>query len=431
MMQTKLNLITNLASKDRTFKFNNLIHLINADNLKECFSELKKNKAVGVDGMSVEEYGTDLDQNVDQLMTRMKAWQYRPQPVRRVFIKKSNGKSRPLGIPSVEDKMVQLCIKRILDAIFEVDFLNTSYGFRKGKSCHQALNRVDKILMQKPVNFVIDADIRGFFDNVDHKKMRNCLEERISDKFFLRLMVRMLKNGVIEEGKFMRPEKGTPQGAVLSPVLSNIYLHYAVDIWLNREIKRNAVGYVEIVRYCDDFVIMAEREEESKWIMEQLIKRLGKCGLELSSEKSKIVKFGRRSGNDRGRTFDFLGFTHFNDKTRKGYYKVGRKTERKKLNKSLTEMNIWLKAIRNTAKAKYWWKTLVSKMRGYIQYFGVSGNMRSLKSYYVVVIKLVKKWMNRRSQKKKLNWDRFRLYLSRHPLPKPRIYHDLYTLCSY
>ena len=430
-MQTKLNLITNLARKDRKLKFNNLIHLINGNNLKQCFRELKKNKAIGLDGVTVEEYGMELDKNVLLLLERMKQWKYRPQPVRRVYIEKSNGKLRPLGIPSVEDKMVQMCIKKILGAIFEVDFLDTSYGFRAGRSCHQALNRVDKIIMQKPVNYVIDADIKGFFDNVDHKLMRSCLEQRISDKFFLRLMVRMLKNGVFEEGRFMEPEKGTPQGAVLSPVLSNIYLHYAVDIWLNRDIKRVANGYVETVRYCDDFVIMVEKEEDSKWIMEKLSERLSRCNLELSAEKSKIVGFGKNSGNGRDRTFDFLGLTHFNDKTRKGYYKVGRKTARKKLNKSLKELNIWLKSIRNMVKVEEWWKVLVSKMRGHFQYYGVSGNMSSLKRFYFVAINLAKKWLNRRSQKKRFNWDRFILYLSRHPLPKPRIYHDLYTLYGY
>jgi len=427
-MQTKLNLITNLARKDRGLKFNNLIHLINADNLKQCFRELKKNKASGIDEVTVEEYGMGLDKNVELLLERMKQWKYRPQPVRRVYIEKSNGKLRPLGIPSVEDKMVQMCIKKILEAIFEVDFLDTSYGFRSGRSCHQALNRVDKITMQRPVNYVIDADIKGFFDNVDHKLMRNCLEQRISDKFFLRLMVRMLKNGVFEEGRCMKPEKGTPQGAVLSPVLSNIYLHYAVDIWLNRDIKRDANGYVEIVRYCDDFVIMVEKEEDSEWIMEKLAERLSRCNLQLSAEKSKIVKFGRNSSSGMGNTFDFLGFTHFNDKTRKGYYKVGRKTARKKLNKSLKEMNTWLKAIRNTVKVEEWWKVLESKMRGHLHYYGVSGNMPSIKKFYFIVIRLVKKWLNRRSQKRKFNWDRFKLYLQRHPLPKPRIYHNFYTL---
>jgi group II intron reverse transcriptase/maturase len=427
-MQTKLSLITDLARKDRSLRFNNLIHLINANNLKQCFSELKKGKATGLDRVSVEEYGQRLDENVELLMGRMKQWKYRPQPVRRVYIEKSDGSKRPLGIPSVEDKMVQMCIKKILDAIFEVDFLDTSYGFRAGRSCHQALDRVDKIIMQKPVNYVIDADIKGFFDDVDHKLMRSCLEQRISDKFFLRLMVRMLKNGVFEEGRYMKPEKGTPQGAVLSPVLSNIYLHYGLDVWLHKDIKRKTNGYVEMVRYCDDFVIMVEKEEDTKWIMEELAERLSRCNLELSLEKSKIVRFGRNSGSGRGRTFDFLGFTHFNDKTRKGYYKVGRKTVGKRLNKSLKEMNMWLKAVRNMLRVEDWWKILESKMRGHFQYYGVSGNMPWIKKFYSGVIRMVKKWLNRRSQKRSYNWEEFKLYLQRHPLPKPKIYHDLYTL---
>jgi len=219
-MQTKLNLITELARKDRRLKFNNLLHLINADNLKYCFKGLKRDKAVGIDGVKVEEYEQELDKNIGNLLERMKKWKYRPQPVKRIYISKSNGKKRAIGIPTVEDKLVQMCIKKILDAIYEVDFLDTSYGFRVNRSYHQALNRVNKIIMQRPVNYVIDADIKGFFDNVDHKLMRKCLGERISDRMFLRLMVRMLKNGAIEEGVIMQPEKGTPQGAVLSPVLS-------------------------------------------------------------------------------------------------------------------------------------------------------------------------------------------------------------------
>jgi group II intron reverse transcriptase/maturase len=431
MMQTKLNLITKNAREDRGMKFNNLIHLINEENLKQCFKELKKNKAVGIDEVTLEEYGAELETNVRDLIERMKQWKYRPQPVKRVYIEKSNGKLRPLGIPTVEDKLVQMCVKKILEAIYEVDFLDNSYGFRPGKSCHQALDRVDKIIMQKPVNWVIDADIRGFFDNVDHKLMRKCLEQRISDRSFLRLMVRMLKNGVFEEGKVMTPEKGTPQGAVLSPILANIYLHYALDMWLRGVIKKEARGYVEMVRYCDDFVIFAEKESEVEWLMQKLEERLKRCALELSKEKSAIVQFGRNSGKGRGMTFNFLGFTHFNDQTRKGYYKVGRKTEKKRLNKSLKEMNLWLKRVRNLVEAKEWWKTLVSKMRGHFQYYGVSGNMASISKYYFIAVRLVKKWLNRRSQKKKYNWERFNEYLQRHPLPRPKIYHNLYTLYGF
>ena len=431
MMQTKLNLIMKKAGADRSMKFNNLIHLINEENLKWCFKELKKDKAAGVDNVTLAEYGKELDKNVKELVERMKQWKYRPQAVKRVYIKKSNGKLRPLGIPTVEDKLVQMCMKKILEAIYEVDFLDMSYGFRPGKSCHQAIDRVDKIIMQNKVNCIIDADIKGFFDNVDHKLMRKCLEQRISDQNFLRLMVRMLKNGIFEEGKVMVPEKGTPQGAVLSPVLANIYLHYGLDVWMRRVVKKKTQGFVDIVRYCDDFVIFVESREDAERIMRELEDRLKRCGLELSQEKSKIVRFGRNTGNARGQTFDFLGFTHFNDKTRKGYYKVGRKTEKKRLNRAIKETNIWLKNVRNRLKAKIWWKTLESKIRGHFQYYGVSGNMISLHKFYFTVVRLVKKWLNRRSQKRKYNWERFKEYLQRHPLPKPKIYHNLYTLYGF
>jgi len=427
-VQTKLNLISEKARGNKELKFNNLIHLLKEKNLAECYKELKRDKAVGVDGISYEGYGKELEKNLKDLVSRMKAWKYRPKPVRRVYIEKGNGKKRPLGIPSIEDKVVQMGIKKILEAIYEADFLSFSYGFRPGKSCHQALDRLDKKVMRNPVRYVIDADIRGFFDNIDHKWMRRCLEERISDKNFLRLMVRVLKGGVMEEGVYTESEKGTPQGAVLSPILANIYLHYILDVWFVRVIMKECEGYIGMVRYADDFIICVELKEDVERIMQGLKERLSKFGLELSEEKSKVVQFGRKADNTRGNTFDFLGFTHFNDKTMRGNYKVGRKTSKKRFRRAVTEMNQWLKNVRNTAKAEVWWKVLISKIRGHFQYYGVSGNMMWLKKFYSIVVRLVKKWLNRRSQKRKYNWKKYGEYLLRHPLPLPKIYHNLYTL---
>lgn len=430
-VETKLNLITKKAKESKKLKFNNILHLLKERNLAECFKELKRGKAVGVDGVSLEEYEKELDKNLEDLVKRMKAWEYKPKPVRRVYIEKGNGKKRPLGIPSVEDKVVQMGIKKILEAIFEVDFLDFSYGFRPGRSCHQALNRHDKMIMKNRVNYVIDADIRGFFDNIDHKWLRRCLEERISDRNFLRLMIRVLKGGVMEEGIYINSEKGTPQGAILSPILANIYLHYILDLWILRVVKKECKGYVGIVRYADDFIICVEREEEAESIMNGLRERLSKFGLELSEEKVKVVRFGRKAEKTRGNTFDFLGFTHFNDRTRRGNYKVGRKTDRKRFRKAVTEMNQWLKKVRNTVKVKEWWKILISKIRGHLRYYGISGNMLWLKKYMYIVTKLVFKWLNRMSQKRKYNWKSYNEYLSKHPLPKPRIYFNLYTLYGY
>jgi len=402
-------------------------------NLKECFYLLKKDKATGTDGISFEEYEQNLTQNLEKLVFRMKQFSYRPQPVKRVYIPKSNGKRRPLGIAALEDKIVQMCITRILVAIYENDFVDSSYGFRPKRSCHDALLSLNQMIMENPVNHVIDADIKGFFDNVSHKWMRRCLEERIGDKNFLRLIVRFLKSGIIEQGKYFDTEKGTPQGGILSPVLANIYLHYVLDLWIERSVKRETDGYVGFVRYADDFIICVQYKEDSRNILDGLMKRLMKFDLELSMEKTKVIEFGRYATENakvkgkKPKSFDFLGFAHFCDKTRKGAFKVGRKTSRKKFSQKAREMNQWLKSVRNVAKPMEWWKILSAKLRGHFQYYGVSGNYRGIMKYYTLTIRLIYKWLNRRSQKNSFNWDGFNKYLQRHPLPKPKIHHNFYT----
>lgn len=426
-----------IAEKDRKHKFNNLIHMLNETGLKECFYLLKKDKATGIDGVTFKEYEQNLDANITDLVARMKRFSYRPQSVRRVYIPKANGKLRPLGIPSLEDKIVQMGIARILTAIFETDFVDFSYGFRPGKNCHQALDRLDKIIMQNPINYVIDADIKGFFDNVDHSWLRRCLEERISDQKLIRYIVRFLKAGVMEDGKWYETEKGTPQGGIISPILANIYLHYALDLWLSKVIKRRCRGIVIMIRYADDFIICVQYQDEAEWILIELRKRLAKFGLELAADKTKIISFGRfavenaKKKGQRAGTFNFLGFTHFCDKTRTGKFKVGRTTDRKKLRAKLKAMNDWLKAIRNVAAVKEWWTTLGAKLSGHFQYYGVSGNFRGIKRFYFLTIRMVFKWLNRRSQKKSYNWVSFTKYLTRYPLPKPKISHNFYTLYSY
>lgn len=435
-METQLTLISERAAKERRCLFNNLAHLLNEQNLKECFYMLKRDKASGIDGMSCAEYEKDLRRNLAGLVGRMKRQAYKPQPVRRVYIEKANGKLRPLGIPAVEDKIVQMGMKRILEAIYEQDFLDCSWGFRPGRSCHQALNRLDKVIMSKPVNYVIDADIQGFYDNLDHEWMIRCLGQRISDRNFLRLIKRFLKAGVMEEGEWQESDKGTPQGGVLSPVLANVYLHYALDLWLEKRIKRRYEGLVEIVRYCDDFIICVQHKHEAEQLMRELCERLRQFGLEVSAEKTRLIEFGRyaeqnarrRGGKPGG--FSFLGFTHYCDRTRKGAFKVGRKTDGKKLRAKIKEMNVWLKAIRNRYQVREWWQVLRAKLNGHYRYYGVSGNYRSIRSYYWETTDLVFKWLNRRSQRKSMNWASFGKYLARFPLPRPRIYHNLYTLSS-
>ena len=322
-------------------------------------------------------------------------------------------------------------VKKILEAIYEVDFLDFSYGFRPNKSCQGALDRLDKMIAGNKVNYIIDADIKGFFDNVNHNWMVKCLEQRVSDKSLIRLIVRILKGGVMEEGNFSQSEKGTPQGGILSPLLANIYLHYVLDLWLEKVVKKNCKGFVGIVRYADDFVICVQSEIDAKRILSALRKRMCRFGLELAEEKTKIIGFGRKVSKDDDETFNFLGFTHFNDKTRRGNYKVGRKTEKKRFTKALKEMNSWLRSVRNAVKVSEWWSTLKAKLRGYYAYYGVSGNMRWLNKYKRLVEKQVFKWLNRMRQKRQYSWNWFIEYRDRFPLPKPKIYCNLYYSYSY
>ncbi|MCD4808833.1 MAG: group II intron reverse transcriptase/maturase [Methanosarcinales archaeon] len=432
--QKAIQVIALKAEEDPECKFTSLVHLLTEDFLKECFRELKRRKSPGIDGVTVNEYEEQLDENLASLVAKLKGKQYNPQPVLRVYIPKPNGDKRPLGIPTVEDKIVQMALKKILEAIFEQDFIDTSYGFRPNRSCHDALEEIDKIIMTGPVNFVVDMDISKFFDTVDHKQLMECLRHRVVDSNLLQLISRFLKSGIMEEGVYCETDQGTPQGGVLSPVLANVYLHYALDLWFETEVIPQLTGYAQLVRYADDFVVCFEKEEEARAFGVALRKRMGKFGLMVSEEKSKIIEFGHcacqkaRKYGMKCETFDFLGFTHFCDKTRKGKFKLGRKTSRKKFTQKMTDMNIWLKSIRNLVELEKWWKVLGIKLLGHYRYYGMSGNIRWLQNFYYHTVKLAFKWINRRSQRKSYNWDQFNRFIQFNPLPKPKIYHSLYNL---
>ena len=429
-MTTKLNNIANRAKEDPNLKFTSLAHLLDEDFLTQCYMELNKDKAPGIDRKTVEEYGVKLEDNIKDLVNRLKTKQYKPQPVRRVYIPKPNGDKRPLGIPTVEDKIVQLGIKKILESIYEQDFMDISYGFRIGTGAHEALEALDKAIVTRPTNYIVDMDIEKFFDTIDHKRMIEFLRHRISDTSILRLIARFLKAGIMEEGKYYQTDKGTPQGGNLSPLLANIYLHYALDLWFERKVKRSLKGYSELIRYADDFIVCFQSEREAQEFGAKLQERLSKFGLKISETKSKIIEFGRYAGNKHPETFDFLGITHYCDKTLKGKFNVGRKTSKKKLIQKYKAMNEWLKQSRNSMGLKEWWSILKRKLVGHYQYYGIRGNMRSLQSYYIQVLRLTYKWINRRSQRRSYTWEQYSRWIRNNPLPQPKIYHKPYKLTT-
>lgn len=434
-MKVKLNQIAKKAKQDKHFKFTSLIHHVNVDNLALCYQELKRDKACGIDGVTVEEYGRNLQENLELLVEQLKTKQYRSKPVRRVYIPKvGKPEKRSLGIPSVEDKIVQIMLKKILESIFESNFLDCSYGFRPNRSCHTAINTLDKTVMTKPVNFVVEVDIKNFFDNVSHYWLHRCLEERISDPNLLWLVRRLIKSGVIEDGQYQASTQGTPQGGNLSPLLSNIYLHYVLDLWFEKKFKPTAKGHVQLIRYCDDFVVCCETKQDAEDFLKLLKERIEKFGLEVSRDKTQIVRFGRhawqllKSGNGKVDSFDFLGFTHYCATSRRGKFIMGHKTSKDNLRRKLIEINLWLKKIRSILRLKDWWPVLKAKLTGHYNYFGISGNYRWIYKFYNRVKSIIFKWINRRSQKKSMSFDNYLNYLQFNPLPEPKICHSLYTL---
>jgi RNA-directed DNA polymerase len=429
----KLSLIAGHARRDRNFQFTSLAHLLNVEYLRDCYKSLSRNKAVGIDNVSWEEYGSKLEENLELLVLRLKHKKYKPIPAKRVYIPKSKTEKRPLGISALENKIVERGITWILESIYEQDFLDCSYGFRPDRNAHQALKKLNDFIMFQPVNHIVEADIKGFFDNVSHERLIDFIKIRINDFSLLNLIQKFLKAGYIDDGLLVKSDYGTPQGSILSPILANIFLHYVLDTWFETVVKTHVKGFCEMVRYADDFVCLVRFSEDAKRIEKALENRFSKHELELHPDKSQNISFGRFEQNNaqkqkrRTNTFDFLGFTHYADRSRKGHFKLGRKTSRKKFATKCREMNQWLKSIRNLVKTKDWWKILESKLRGHFQYYGVSENYDSIERFYRKTLYLVRKWMNRRSQKRTMSWEKFYNYLDHYPLPEPRIVHKFYV----
>ena len=430
---SKLSSISECAKKNKAYKFVSLAYLLNAEFLKDCYNSLDRNKAVGIDKVSWQDYNSNVDENLQKLVQKLKNKSFRPLPAKRVYIPKVNGETRPLGISTIENKIVERGITRILQSIYEADFYEFSYGFRPNKNAHQALKVIGDEINFKPVNHIVEADIKGFFDNVEHDLLLDFLKIRIKDTSLLFLINRFLKAGYIDNNLLVKSDIGTPQGSILSPMLANIFLHYVLDKWFNDTVIHHINGYCKIVRYADDFICLVQFKDDANKILRALQNRFDKYKLQLHPDKTRVFSFGRLekdnsiSNNRKANTFDFLGFTHYCDKTRKGYFKVGRKTSAKKFRAKAKALNLWLKKIRNQILTKDWWKILYLKLQGHYEYYGVSENYLSIYKFYKLAIKLAKKWMNRRSQKKKMSWSKMTSYLLLYPLPKPSIRHNFYT----
>jgi len=430
----KLSSISFCAQRDESFQFTSLAHHLNVGFLKDCYHHLARNKAVGVDSVSWAEYGQDLDANLIALVSKLKKKAYKPLPSKRVYIPKGNGELRPLGISAIENKVVESGVARLLSSIYEVDFFEFSYGFRPNKNAHQALKVVGDSINTRPVNHVIEADIKGFFDNVDHDLLLDFLRIRVKDSSLLFLIQRFLKAGYIDSKYLVKTEKGTPQGSILSPMLYNIFLHYVLDKWFNDIVTHHVKGYAKLVRYADDYICLVQTKSDADRILKALSNRFGKYRLQLHPDKTSVFSFGRFEKQNalksmrKANTFDFLGITHYCDITRRGHFKVGRKTSAKKFRAKAKDLNQWLKAIRNQVPTKDWWKILSAKLRGHYEYYGISENYRAIDKFYKLAIRLAKKWMNRRSQKRSMDWQKMNDYLLLYPLPKPWIRHDFYAV---
>jgi group II intron reverse transcriptase/maturase len=428
-MSKELDRIAELAGKHE--RVQTVMHHVNADTLRAEHERQKPGKAVGVDEVTKEEYGENLGENIESLIARMKTFSYRPQPARRTYIpKEGSDKLRPLGIPAYEDKLVQGAMRNVLDAVYEGKFYDFSYGFRAGKSQHQAIKEVHDVIRQKKINWVVDADIKGFFDNLDHEWLMKFLEHDIQDKNFLRYIKRFLKAGIMEGLERHESDQGAPQGGLISPVCANVYLHYVLDMWFVKAVKKNCKGDAFIVRYADDFVCMFQHEGEARKFFAELKERLAKFGLEIAEDKSRIIRFGRFARQDspdgKSETFDFLGFTHINGKTRAGEYTVAHRISKKKMKVKQARIKEWLK-FNIHAKIPDVIANLNRKLRGLYQYYGISGNYESLHDIDEYTKRALHRALKRRSQRSKMTWERFNKILKQFPLLRPKIYVNIWS----
>lgn len=426
---TKLKRIAWLSAIDPQMQFGQLMHLFNKDSLANCFHELSGNKAVGIDGIAKKEYGENLGENLESLLQRMRSMTYKPSAVRQVLIPKdgTTGATRPLGISNFEDKLVQKMMQKVLEEIHEPLFLDCSYGFRPGLGCHDAIRSLHQYLFKNQVRTVIDVDLENFFGTIDHQKLMVMLKDKISDKRLLRYISRMFKAGVLANGELQISDEGVPQGSICSPVLANIFAHWVIDDWFQQTVKSHCRGKVEMFRYCDDVVICCQFNEDATRVLKALNSRLSKFSLRLNEAKTTLVDFTRPSKPSlQPNTFNFLGFTFYWAYSKKKLVIPKLKTEGKRLREKLKKINQWARLMKSKYPLPVIWQSFCRKMRGHINYYGVSHNAQAVQLFLHLGTRTLFKQLNRRSQKRSFTWEKFDLFRKANPPPKVKVYHSLF-----
>ena len=425
----KLQRIAKLAQGAPQMAFTTLAHHIDVELLHAAYRRTRKDGAVGVDGQTAAVFESKLEVNLQRLVDQLKSGTYFAPPVRRVHIPKGDGRTRPIGIPTFEDKVLQRAVVMVLEAIYEQDFKDCSYGFRPGRSAHQALEALWQGLMDLGGGWVVEVDIKSFFDDVDHGHLRSFLDQRVRDGVARRAIDKWLNAGVLADGALSYPDAGTPQGGVISPLLANVYLHYVLDEWFETEVKPRLEGDCFLVRYADDFVIGCSTERDANRVMEVLPKRFGRYNLTLNPAKTRLVDFRRPPPGGGSASFELLGFTHFWGRSRKGKLVVQRKTASSRFSRALKRISEWCRANRHRSVADQH-KMLSMKVRGHYGYFGVTGNGRAIGQFVHEVERQWRRWLDRRSSRAKMTWERFALLLRRYPLPPPRVMRSVYALAA-
>lgn len=427
LANTKLSRIAELSRSNRNQVFNCVMPHFNKENLIGCFHELDGKKAVGIDKQTKEDYGRELESNIENLLDRMKNMAYRPLPVRLVNIPKSDGRLRPLGICCIEDKIVQLMMAKVLEAIYEPIFMECSFGFRPGRNCHQAIGQLHAHLFQNWRNYVIDVDLENFFGSIDHSKLLAILRMKIRDERFVRYIARLLKSGIISDKGFKRSSVGTTQGSVCSPILANIFAHYAIDIWVEKQVKPAVSKRVRLIRYCDDFIIVCSDKRDSDRILKALPLRLERFSLKINMSKTRVVTLNKGSSPKAQQgAFSFLGFSFYIGKTMNGTEVPLIRTCARKFRSSLRNVKDWCKSNRHKMRLRELWFAFCSKIRGYIEYYALSFNMSYVCKFVYRATGIFFKWINRRSQKKSVTWEQFLKFKNRFPLPVIKVRHQLF-----